>query len=420
MRVRKKENPYTQIYNSVFEDRTLSYQALGLLSYLLSKPNNWQVVMADVERKGVNGRESTRNAIKELVERGYIAREPKRDADTGRLKGWVYDVFEEPHGIPAPATLKRKSPSKANTVRRETRQTVKPSDGKTPPINKDCTKEVFVPRTPPPSKEGEEEMSSNQNPGDDDMPITRKGFRSSKDPTFPRDAQGNPDWVEAVKQDDLIPAQAFCRIYPNDGNNPLTSQPIARAYYKHRQTNLSDYAVVLLSAYLRKARWEPLVEKGEKTPPVPLWKRARTYHELLGVKEPGDALHACRAAALEDLDVLQGQIDDADDAAMCYHLAGSKREMVTAAADMKGFNRENHACAAFAAAALIQKTVTAEDLALCRENLKTDLWRCPAWAKIVDPLAAFGFDRATVDQWREELLSPLIAEVNDIKRILKL
>ena len=115
LRVVKKVNHYTQIYNTVFEDRRLSYGALGLLSYLLSKPANWQVIVADLIRDGRAGRDRVRSYLKELETACYMRRYPKRD-ESGKVRGWSFEIYEEPYKV---------DPTDVKTDRRETRPTVK-------------------------------------------------------------------------------------------------------------------------------------------------------------------------------------------------------------------------------------------------------------------------------------------------------
>ncbi|MUZ84281.1 helix-turn-helix domain-containing protein [Agrobacterium vitis] len=85
---------YAAIPNHVFEDVRLSMEARWLLSYLLSKPDNWTVVIGDIVRKGNCGRDKARKMIAELVETGYAEREQTR-AD-GKFGATVLVIFDEP------------------------------------------------------------------------------------------------------------------------------------------------------------------------------------------------------------------------------------------------------------------------------------------------------------------------------------
>ncbi|NSZ16350.1 helix-turn-helix domain-containing protein [Agrobacterium vitis] len=85
---------YAAIPNHVFEDARLSMEARWLLSYLLSKPDNWTVVIGDIVKKGNCGRDKARKMIAELVETGYAEREQTR-AD-GKFGATVLVIFDEP------------------------------------------------------------------------------------------------------------------------------------------------------------------------------------------------------------------------------------------------------------------------------------------------------------------------------------
>lgn len=72
----------------------MSMEARWLLSYLLSKPDNWTVVIGDIIKKGNCGRDKARKMIAELVEFGYAEREQTRD--DGKFGSSVLVIFDEP------------------------------------------------------------------------------------------------------------------------------------------------------------------------------------------------------------------------------------------------------------------------------------------------------------------------------------
>ncbi len=85
---------YAAIPNHVFEDTRLSMEARWLLSYLLSKPDNWTVVIGDIVKKGGCGRDRARKMVAELVALGYAEREQQRE--DGRFGASVLVIFDEP------------------------------------------------------------------------------------------------------------------------------------------------------------------------------------------------------------------------------------------------------------------------------------------------------------------------------------
>lgn len=85
---------YTTVPNHVFEDVRLSMEARWLLGYLLSKPDNWTVILGDIASRGGCGRDKARRIINELVQHGYADKEQERD--DGRFGKLSLVIFDEP------------------------------------------------------------------------------------------------------------------------------------------------------------------------------------------------------------------------------------------------------------------------------------------------------------------------------------
>lgn len=62
-------------------DDTLSWEARGLLAYLLTKPDDWEVQLDDLVQAGPCTKEDLRRIMAELEERGYASREKKHQYD---------------------------------------------------------------------------------------------------------------------------------------------------------------------------------------------------------------------------------------------------------------------------------------------------------------------------------------------------
>jgi hypothetical protein len=90
----EKTEHYARIANSVFEDRRLSWEARGLLGYLLSKPDDWKVRLYDLIAQGPAGAHKVRRMLRELEEVGYLYRKRLRRND-GTF-GWIVFVLEDP------------------------------------------------------------------------------------------------------------------------------------------------------------------------------------------------------------------------------------------------------------------------------------------------------------------------------------
>jgi len=93
IRVIKNKN-YTTISNQLFKNKTISLKAKGLMAYLLSLPNDWNLSINGIVACSKEGRRSIGNTIKELISAGYIERNQVRK--NGKFIGYDYFVFEQP------------------------------------------------------------------------------------------------------------------------------------------------------------------------------------------------------------------------------------------------------------------------------------------------------------------------------------
>ncbi len=94
-RVYKESGNFVTVHKNFIHDPNISWKAKGILLYLLSRPDDWQVYEKELEKHSLDGRDSLKNGIKELETTGYIVRTRKRD-DKGRLREYEYSVYEQP------------------------------------------------------------------------------------------------------------------------------------------------------------------------------------------------------------------------------------------------------------------------------------------------------------------------------------
>ena len=73
----------------------MSLKAKGLLSLILSLPEEWDYTLAGLAMLCKDGKDSVRTALTELEEFGYVETARVRD-EKGRLKGTEYIVREMP------------------------------------------------------------------------------------------------------------------------------------------------------------------------------------------------------------------------------------------------------------------------------------------------------------------------------------
>lgn len=90
----EKDKNYTHMSNYHFYDKTLSWKAKGILSNMLSLPDDWDYSLAGLSTLASDGMSATRSAIKELEEHGYLIRRPIRK--DGRISDWEYIIYECP------------------------------------------------------------------------------------------------------------------------------------------------------------------------------------------------------------------------------------------------------------------------------------------------------------------------------------
>ena len=64
--------------SSFWEDEHLTIEAKGVLGYMLSRPGNWNIRLAQLEEALKVGKQKLRRVFRELVAAGYVARERQR------------------------------------------------------------------------------------------------------------------------------------------------------------------------------------------------------------------------------------------------------------------------------------------------------------------------------------------------------
>lgn len=94
IKVLKRENPYVQIDKTGIDDPNLSWEATGLLTYLVGKPNNWKVNVIHLSSVKKNKETSTRKALLELRKYNYCHLFEIRKG--GKYIEKFYLVFEVP------------------------------------------------------------------------------------------------------------------------------------------------------------------------------------------------------------------------------------------------------------------------------------------------------------------------------------
>ena len=129
-----KTRDYTVMANFHLRDISLSLKAKGLLSLMLSLPENWDYTTKGLARICKDGVDSICATVKELEKAGYVQRRRLRD-DLGRLAEVEYTILEKPvipvpekdppkrekpvqvePKEPEPVSLQREAPKRENPV----------------------------------------------------------------------------------------------------------------------------------------------------------------------------------------------------------------------------------------------------------------------------------------------------------------
>ena len=91
----EKTHDYTVMANHHLRDERLSLKAKGLLSMLLSLPDDWEISIRGLASIVTDGVGAVQTGINELIEAGYIVRR-RQHAESGAFAGFEYIIHEVP------------------------------------------------------------------------------------------------------------------------------------------------------------------------------------------------------------------------------------------------------------------------------------------------------------------------------------
>ena len=131
-RVEKSQN-YTVMSNYHLRDKELSLKAKGLLSQMLSLPDDWDYTLAGLSHINRESKDAIRSAVNELEAAGYIQRRQTTDA-SGKFSGNEYVIHESP--VTTEPSLEKPSSGNPTT---DNPSTGKPSSGNPTQLNIDIT-----------------------------------------------------------------------------------------------------------------------------------------------------------------------------------------------------------------------------------------------------------------------------------------
>jgi hypothetical protein len=126
----ERNKGYTVMSNHHLRNKDLPLKAKGLLSQMLSLPEDWDYTLKGLSLINREQIDAIRAAIRELEQAGYIVRSRERDSQ-GRLRGADYVIYEQPQPVPDSPTLE--NPMLDNPTQE------KPTLGKPTQLNKDIS-----------------------------------------------------------------------------------------------------------------------------------------------------------------------------------------------------------------------------------------------------------------------------------------
>ena len=91
----ERTGDYTVMSNFHLKDKRLSLKAKGLLSQMLSLPDDWDYTLSGLCFINRESKDAIRSAINELERAGYIRRRQTIDA-TGKFGANEYSIYERP------------------------------------------------------------------------------------------------------------------------------------------------------------------------------------------------------------------------------------------------------------------------------------------------------------------------------------
>ena len=92
----ERTRDYTVMSNHHLRNVALSLKAKGLLSMMLSLPDDWNYTTRGLAKICKEGVDAIGGALRELEREGYIVRHQLRDAQ-GRISDTEYVIYEQPH-----------------------------------------------------------------------------------------------------------------------------------------------------------------------------------------------------------------------------------------------------------------------------------------------------------------------------------
>lgn len=274
----EKNHSYTVMANHHLRDERLSLKSKGLLSVILSLPDDWRISIEGMTQFSADGKDAIRSAIRELTDTGYITR-AQTHSEAGKFSGYDYVVHETPTASPSSGFPTMEKPTTENPTLRNTERlstNIPPvvpqgdADGGNPSVS-------LAADTSPVrgGKEGEKgEAGEGGDVSESDTPPKRKRRATKSAPDYRPDTFAR-FWAAYPRGEDKQGAiAAWDELKPDDA----TLQAMSRALVRQKASEEWQRGIGIPYAvrWLRRRRWEDEI-KAPAPPPeraggdLPVW-----------------------------------------------------------------------------------------------------------------------------------------------------
>lgn len=273
----EKNHSYTVMANHHLRDERLSLKSKGLLSLILSLPDDWRISIEGMTQFSADGKDAIRSAIRELTDAGYITR-AQTHSEAGTFSGYDYIVHETPVASPSSGFPTMEKPTTENPTLRNTEElsTMPPivpqsdADGGNPSVS--------LAADTSPGRGGKEGETGETGEGGDvsesDTPPKRKRRATKSAPDYRPDTFAR-FWAAYPRGEDKQGAiAAWDELKPDDA----TLQAMSRALVRQKASEEWQRGIGIPYAvrWLRRRRWEDEI-KAPAPPPeraggdLPVW-----------------------------------------------------------------------------------------------------------------------------------------------------
>lgn len=280
-RVHKNEN-YTILSNYHFKEKGLSLKAKGLLSLMLSLPENWDYSAAGLVTLSKDGKDSVNAALKELEKFGYLKRTQAYDP-SGKFSGYNYEIFEQPLEVARAETQPKAEKPPTDKPFAENPSTEKPTTENPPQlIKKDLnTKDLNTKKSN--TKQEVEERKKEKPASGYDLIINNRIFNDEVKTTL----------YEFIKMRKLI-------------KKPLTDFALTRLINKlEKMTSDPQQQVAILEKSILN-NWQDIFAPKDEKQATPTRETVTPLFDTEVSNDPNDVLETIKGNVM----LTENQIDD--------------------------------------------------------------------------------------------------------------